>query len=88
VFADDEQVEARKAAFVDIVDELAERIEALVPGVTAHALHGLYFVEYHVEPGVTDVAQHGQQPGQEGQGGVVVEIALAIRRPLDLLSRE
>jgi hypothetical protein len=63
--AGDDQPQAGETALVDVVDELAQRLQALVPGVGAHALHRLDLVEDDQEPAEAGVTQHDQQPGQE-----------------------
>ena len=52
---------------VDVVDELAQRVERLVPRVGAHPLKGFHLVEDEQQAGVPAVAQYGEQPLQEAQ---------------------
>src|SRR5439155_13949725 len=67
--ARNEQVEAGKAAGVDLVDELAEGVQALLAHVAAHALQRLDFVEYEQEPWMARVAQDEEEALQEAQRG-------------------
>ncbi len=73
--AGDAQVQAGKATAVNLVDELAQRVEGLVPGVGANPLQGFDLVEDEQQPRIAAVAQHDEQPLQEAQGAEMVEVA-------------
>ena len=73
--AGDEQVQTRETAGVDLVDELAQRVEGLVADVAAHPLQRLDLVEHEQQARVAGVAQHGEQPLEEAQRPEVVEVA-------------
>ncbi len=77
------KVEPRKAAGVDLVDELTERVERPVSYVSSHSLQRLNFVEYEDKSGAPPVPKECQQPLEERKGTVVVEVALDARRSLD-----
>ncbi len=72
--AGDDEEQAGEAPGVDLVDELAQRVEALLPDVAAHPLQRLDLVEDEQQAGVAAVAQHGQQALEEAQRGEVVEV--------------
>ena len=72
----DEQVEAGKPAGVDVVDELTERVEALVAHVGADPLQGLGLVEHHQQIRVPGVAQDREQSLEETERSEVVKVAL------------
>ena len=73
--AGDQQVEAGEAATVDLVDELAQRVERLLAHVGPHPLQRLDLVEDQQETGVAGVAQDREQPLQEPERAEVVEVA-------------
>src|SRR4051812_18918026 len=54
--AGDDQVQAGEATGVDLVDELAQGVEALLADVAADPLQGLDLVEHEDQPGVARVA--------------------------------
>lgn len=68
---------------VDVVDELPQRVERLVPHVRTHPLQGLDFVQHDDQPVVPAVAQHHEQPLQEAERGVVVQITADAGDALD-----
>ena len=72
----DQQVQAGEPAGVHVVDELPQRVEALVAHVGADPLEGLDLVEDDQQPGMAGVAQDRQQSLQEAERGEVVEVAL------------
>ncbi len=61
---------------MDLVDELAQRVECLVARVRPYPLQSLDLVEHDEESGVTTVAEDGKQPLQEVQRLEMVEVAL------------
>ena len=69
----DDQHEAGEATGVDVVDELAQRVEGLVAGVRAYPLQGFHLVEDEQQAGVAAVAQHGEQGLQEAHRGEVAQ---------------
>ena len=73
--AGDDQVQPGKPAGVDLVDQLPQRVERLVPDVAADPLQRLHLVEHQQQPGMARVAEHVQQPLQEAQRAEVVELA-------------
>ena len=72
----DDQVQARVPPGVDLVDELPQRVEPLLPHVAADPLQGLDLVEHQHEPGIAGVAEDGQQSPEEVEGGEMVDIPL------------
>ena len=70
----DHEEQPGEALGVELVDELAQGVQALLPDVAAHALQRLDLVEHEEQAGVTAVAQHGQQSLEEAQRGEVVQL--------------
>ncbi len=56
----DEQLQARKAAGVDLVDKLPQGVESLVADVAADPLDGLHFVQDQEQPRMPGVPQVNQ----------------------------
>jgi len=63
-----QQVQPWIAAAIDLVDELPNRIEALLAGVRAHALDGFHLVEHENEALAPGLAEKLQEPAQEPSG--------------------
>ena len=61
----DHQEQSRVTAGVDLVNELPERVERLIPHITAHALQRLDLIEHQQQAGMTGVPQHHEQALQE-----------------------
>jgi len=57
--AGDQEVQARKAAGVDLVDPLAQRVQAPLAGIGTHTLQGLDFIQDQQQTAIPRVAQHG-----------------------------
>lgn len=73
--AGDDEEQAGETARVDLVEELAQRVEGLLADVAAHSLQGLHLVEDEQQPGVPAVPEDGEQALQEAEGAEVVEVA-------------
>ena len=71
----EEQVQPREPAAVDLVHELAKRVQRLLADVASHALQRLDFVEDDDESGVVRIAKDGEQPLEEAECAEVVEVA-------------
>ncbi len=78
-----EQVETGEPSGIDIVDELSQRIEALVPHITSDALNRLDLIEYKIQSGVPGVAQDRQQSLEETHRSEVIDVALYAYLPFD-----
>ena len=61
----DQYVEAGEPTSVEVIDELAERLETLVPTVSADSLNGLDFVEHEHETGTSTLLEHGEETAEE-----------------------
>src|SRR5262249_21753804 len=72
----DQHVETRVAPAVEIVDELAQRVQALLAVIAAHALDRLDLVQDEQEALAPGLAQDLEQPAQEARGRVGVKITL------------
>ena len=81
--AGDQQVQPGESALVDFVDQLAKSIERPVTNVGADPLQCLHLVEHEHQPGVATATQDGEQPCEERQGAVVIEVASDASRPFD-----
>ena len=77
------EVEAREAAGVDLVEQLAQRVEAAFADVATDPLERLDLVKDQHEAGAASVAQHAEQAGEEAERAVVVEVALDAGLTLD-----
>ena len=89
----DDKVETGESAGVDLVDELPERVETLIPDVAPDPLDGLDLVEHDQHPHVTGVSEDRQDALEEVERTEVVDVALHPGIPLGLrghvrLSRE
>ena len=71
----DDQEQPGVAPGVDLVQELPQGVERLVPDVTADPLQGLHLIQHQQQPGVARVAEHFEQPLQEPHRAEVVELA-------------
>ena len=65
--AGDHEIEAGEATAVDLVDELAQRVEPLLAHVAANALQRLDLVEHEHQARMPAVAQHDEQTLQEAR---------------------
>ena len=79
----DDEKQTGKATSVDLVDQLAQRIQTLLSNVSPDALESFHFIEHHQQSRMPRVAEHYQQTLQETQCGEVVHVTLQVRRPLD-----
>ena len=54
--------------------QLPERVEALVAHIAAHTLNSLDFIEHNQQPGLSGVAENGENPLQEVQRPEVIDL--------------
>ena len=71
-----EQVQAREASGVHLVDELPQGVETLVADVAADPLDGLDLVQNQQQARVPRVPQDDQHALEEAQGAEMVDVAL------------
>ena len=64
----DHQIQARETTAVDLVYQLPDGVQALLPNVTSYPLQRLDLVQHEDQSGVTGIAQHHEKPLQEVQG--------------------
>ena len=76
----DHQVQARKSTGIDLVDELAQRVEALVTDVAPNPLNRLDLVEDDEHPDVPRIAQDRQNSLQEIERTEVINVPFQTRR--------
>ena len=73
--AGDDEEQAREPPRVDLVEQLTQGVEALLPDVAAHALQRLDLVQHDEQPGMSAVPQHRQQALEEAERTEVVEVS-------------
>ena len=78
-----QQVELGEPPAVDVVDQLAQGIQPLLPHVAPHPLKRLDLVEDEDQARVARIFQDQQQPTQETQGGKVVHVTFDASHSLD-----
>ena len=79
----DHQIQARETTAVDLVYQLPDGVQALLPNVTSYPLQRLDLVQHEDQSGVTGIAQHHEKPLQEVQGSEVIDVPLHPSKPLD-----
>ena len=79
----DHEVEAGKPAAVHLVDQLTQRVQRPIAHIAPHALERLDLIQNEDQPGTTGIPEHGQQPCQEAERGVVVDLPFHAGDPLD-----
>ena len=79
----DDEKQTWKATRVDLVDQLTQRIQTLIPNVSPDALERFDFIEHHQQSRMPRVAEHYQQTLQKAQCGEVIHVTLQVRRPFD-----
>ncbi len=71
----DQQIEAGEAPGIDLVDELAERVEALVANVAANALDCFDLIQDEEHPHVARVPENREKSLEKVQGTEVVNVS-------------
>ena len=71
-----EQVQAGESPAVDLIDQLPQGVQALVPHVAADSLDGLHLVENDQQAGAASVAEDRQQTLEEVKRPEMVDLSL------------
>ena len=80
----DQQIEAGKSPGIDLIDELPERVQALITNVASHALDGFHLIQDDEHADVARVPENRENSLEEVQSAEVVDISFHAGKALGL----
>ena len=79
----DHEIESRKSATRDFIEQSAQRVQSLLAHIRTNSLKRFDFVEHNDQSRETAIADHRQKSGEHLQCAVVIDVALDVRTTLD-----